>query len=93
MYVEYVTNQLEFLPAPTGFCLLKGLDRIFFLTEVLFFFPQAWLNRIFFLMGFYFSASQPDPLIVGASDVGHGYYGPEADDWVRESNPGPSKRS
>jgi len=37
MYVEYVTNQLEFLPAPTGFCLLKWLDRIFFLTEVLFF--------------------------------------------------------
>jgi hypothetical protein len=49
MYVEYVTNQLEFLPAPTGFCLLKWLDRIFFFTEVLFFL-QAWLNRIFFLM-------------------------------------------
>ncbi len=37
MYVEYVTNQLEFLPAPTGFYLLKWLDRIFFLMEVLFF--------------------------------------------------------
>jgi hypothetical protein len=37
MYVEYVTNQLEFLPALTGFCLLKWLDRIFFLTEVLIF--------------------------------------------------------
>ncbi len=49
MYVEHITIQLEFLPALTGFCLLKWLDRIFFLTEVLFF-PQAWLNRIFFLV-------------------------------------------
>ncbi len=26
-------------------------------------------------------------------DIGHGYYGPEAGDWVWESNPGPTKRS
>ena len=25
----------------------------------------------------FFRKSQPDPLIVGASDIGHGYYGPE----------------
>ena len=45
----------------------------FFLTEVLFF-PQAWLNGIFFLMEV---KSQPDPLIVGVSDIGHRHYGPE----------------
>ena len=49
MYVEYVTNQLEFLPAPTGFCLLKWAWRDYFLTEVLFF-HKPWLNRSFFLM-------------------------------------------
>ena len=27
------------------------------------------------------------------ADIGHGYYGPKTDDWVRESNPGPTKRS
>ena len=41
----------------------------------------------------FFRKSQPDPLIVGASDIGHGYYGPETGDRVRESNPGPTKRS
>ena len=83
MYVEYVTNQLEFLPAPTGFCLLKWLDRMF--SSLRFYFlPQAWLNRIFFLMEvLFFRKSQPDPLIVGASDIGHGYYRPETGDRVR----------
>ena len=41
----------------------------------------------------FFRKSQPDPLIVGASDIGHGYYGPETGDRVQESNPGPTKRS
>ncbi len=27
------------------------------------------------------------------TDIGHGYYGPETGDRVRESNPGPTKRS
>ncbi len=40
-----------------------------------------------------FRKSQTDPLIVGASDIGHGYYGPKTGDRVRESNPGPTKRS
>ena len=53
---------------------------------------QAWLNRIFSSWRFYFSTSQPDPLIVGASDIGHGYYGPETGDRVRESNPGPTQK-
>ena len=35
----------------------------------------------------------PDPLIMGASDIGHGYYGPETGDQVRESNPGPTKKT
>ena len=26
------------------------------------------------------------------SDIGHGYYGPETGDQVRESNPGPTKK-
>ena len=37
-------------------------------------------------------ASLPDPLIVGASDIGLGYYGPERVNQVRELNPGLSKR-
>ena len=39
----------------------------------------------------FFCKSQPDPLIVGASDIGHGYYGPETGDQVEELNPGPTK--
>ena len=30
--------------------------------------------------------------VVGASDIGHGYYGPETGDRVQESNPGPTKK-
>ena len=30
---------------------------------------------------------------MGASDIGHGYYGPETGDRVQETNPGPTKRS
>ena len=41
----------------------------------------------------FFRKSQPDPLIVRASEIGHGHYGPETGDRVRESNPGPTKRS
>ena len=86
MYVKYVTNQLEFLPALTGFCLLKWLDRMFH-TLRFYFFLQAWLTRIFSLGGFIFPQSQPDPLIVGVSYIGHGYYGPETGDRVQKSNP------
>jgi hypothetical protein len=49
MYVEYVTNQLEFLPAQPGFACWHRLDRIFFLVEVLFF-PQAMASQLFFLV-------------------------------------------
>ena len=85
MYVEHVTNQLECLPALHRFLLAEMGLKGFFLIEVLFFW-KPWLNRIFF-------PSQPDPLIMGASDIGHGYYGPETGDRIRESNPGPTKRS
>ena len=41
--------------------------------------------------------SQPGPTPVttdnSRNDIGHGYYGPETGVWVRESNPGPTKRS
>ncbi len=77
----------------TGFCLLKWAWQDFFPHWCFIFFPQAWLSRIFSSWRFYFSASRPDPLIVGASDIGHGYYGPETGDRVRESNPGPTQRS
>ena len=40
----------------------------------------------------FFRKSQPDPLIVGVSGIGHRYYGPKTDDRVRESNPGPTKK-
>ena len=41
---------------------------------------------------FIFPQSQPDPLIVGTSDIGQGDYGPEAGNWVQKSNPGPTKK-
>ena len=41
------------------------------------FFHKPGLIGFFSSWRFYYSASQPDPLIVGASDIGHGYYGPE----------------
>ena len=40
-----------------------------------------------------FSASHTDPPIVGASDIGHGFYWLTTSDRTRESNPGPTKYS
>ncbi len=54
MYVEYVTNQLEFLPALTGFCLLKWLDRIFFPHWGFIFFHKPGLIGFFPHGGFIF---------------------------------------
>ena len=91
MYVEHVTNQLDSLPAQPGFCMLAGACQDFFPHRG--FSTSHGLANFFSSWRFYFSASQPDPPIVGASDIGHGFYWPETGDQAQESNLGPVKRS
>ena len=56
-----------------------------------FLFHKPWFNRFFSSPRFYFSASHPDPPIVGASDIGHGFTWPETGIQAWELNPGPIK--
>ncbi len=90
MYVEHVTNQHDSLPAQPGFCMLAGLTGFFPSQR---FFHKPWLSKFFFSWRLYFSASQPDPPIVKASDIDHGFYWPETGNQAQESNLGPVKRS
>ena len=80
----YLSNR--FLLAEMG---LTG----FFSSLRFYFFCKPGLIGFFSSWRCYFSSSQPDPLIVGASDIGHRYYGPETGHRVWESNPGPTNRS
>ena len=90
MYVEHVTNQLEFLPAQPGFCMLAGAWQDFSSQR---FFHKPWLSKFFSSWRFYFSASQPDPPIVGVSDIGHGLHWPETGTQAWDSNLGTVKWS
>ena len=90
MYVRHVTQQLEFLPAQTRF-LHAGTGLLgFFLMEVSFFTSHS-LTDFFLTEVLFFSAKHPDPPIMGASDIGHGFTWPETGIQAWELNPGPIK--